>query len=228
MTSRTGGTTYYISKAGELQKLLREKFANLNQVFAEKVLLEANWQPGVEVGTAFRLQPDAAPLFGNEKILLGNILKHTDLAVIFELVIQPGGQDDYRRRLMDGALTMVLPFDRGMTYKVPFQLNRLVIPLDQQDPLEKEFLDAVSRLTLYHMQENALKQAAEGKYEAAGNSLHYLAKHFYSLGEITLAQTTLQEADRIRQTRLLSAEGQKIIKYATRALLLPGTVREAG
>lgn len=228
MTSRTGGTTYFISKAGDLQRLMREKFSDLNQVFAEKVLLEPGWQSGVEVDTIFRLQPDPAPISGKEKILLGNIFNTVDLSVIFELVVHPSETDEYRRKLMEGSLSMILPFDRGLTFSAPLQLNRVTAPLDQEDPLSEEMLDAVSRLTLFHMQARALKDASEGNYEAAGSRLQNLAKHLYTLGEIELAQTALKEADRIRRTKLLSAEGQKMIKYATRALLLPGTIKEAG
>jgi hypothetical protein len=36
-----------------------------------------------------------------------------------------------------------------------------------------------------------------------------------------LAQTALIEAERLQKTSMLSADGEKMIKYATRSLMLP-------
>ncbi|HMN62059.1 MAG TPA: hypothetical protein PJ988_16940, partial [Anaerolinea sp.] len=55
----------------------------------------------------------------------------------------------------------------------------------------------------------------------ATKHLHYLATHLLSQGDRELAHTVLMEAEHIQQSRRFSKEGDKKIKYGTRALLLP-------
>jgi hypothetical protein len=58
--------------------------------------------------------------------------------------------------------------------------------------------------------------------------LQRLATQLLSMGEVELAQTAIIEAERIQQTHMLSAEGEKQIKYGTRSFLLPARVEEPG
>ena len=53
--------------------------------------------------------------------------------------------------------------------------------------------------------------------------LQYLATHLLAEGDRELAHTVLVEAEHIQQSHRFSQEGDKRIKYGTRALLLlPG------
>jgi hypothetical protein len=76
------------------------------------------------------------------------------------------------------------------------------------------------------MQERARQEVAEGKVQEASVRLQRLATQLLSLGEHDLAQTAFVEAERIQQTHMLSAEGEKRIKYGTRSLLLPASIDE--
>jgi Ca-activated chloride channel family protein len=85
-------------------------------------------------------------------------------------------------------------------------------------------LSALSRLTLYRMQERARLAADEGRFDAAATHLHNLATHLLSQGENSLAKTVLFEADNLESKRKWSAgESKKDIKYRTRALLMSST-----
>jgi Ca-activated chloride channel homolog len=81
-------------------------------------------------------------------------------------------------------------------------------------------LSALSRLTLYRMQERARIEADAGNYDEASLHLHNLATHLLSQGEQQLAKTALLEADQLQRMHTWSANGTKEIKYKTRALLL--------
>jgi Ca-activated chloride channel family protein len=83
-------------------------------------------------------------------------------------------------------------------------------------------LSALSRLTLYRMQERARAEADAGNYEAASRHLHNLATHLLSQGEQQLAKTALLEAEHLERMHSWTASGNKAIKYDTRALLLTG------
>jgi Ca-activated chloride channel family protein len=62
---------------------------------------------------------------------------------------------------------------------------------------------------------------AAGEIGKATRHLQYLATHLLAHGERDLAHTVLVEAEHIHQTNQFSKEGDKRIKYGTRALLLP-------
>jgi Ca-activated chloride channel family protein len=83
-------------------------------------------------------------------------------------------------------------------------------------------LSALSRLTLYRIQERARTSVDAGNYDDAVRHLHNLATHLLSQGETSLAKTALFEADNLEKTHAWSASGNKDIKYRTRALLLAG------
>ena len=54
------------------------------------------------------------------------------------------------------------------------------------------------------------------------NRLQKLATNLLQQGDRELARTVLLEAEHIKEERSYSPEGDKRIKYGTRALLLPG------
>jgi Ca-activated chloride channel family protein len=74
------------------------------------------------------------------------------------------------------------------------------------------------------MQERARQEVAEGKAQEASLRLQRLATQLFNMGENKLAETALIEAERIQQTNLISSEGEKVIKYGTRKLLLPSHI----
>jgi Ca-activated chloride channel family protein len=61
----------------------------------------------------------------------------------------------------------------------------------------------------------------QGEAVKASKHLQYLATHLLSNGNHELAHTVLMEAEHIRQSQRFSKDGDKRIKYGTRALLLP-------
>ncbi|HEY9087199.1 MAG TPA: hypothetical protein VIO36_03440, partial [Anaerolineaceae bacterium] len=82
-------------------------------------------------------------------------------------------------------------------------------------------MEAVSRMTLYRMQENARRQVEAGDADKAARQLQYMATRLLSQGNRELAHTVLAEAEHIRHSRVFSKDGDKRVKYGTRALLLP-------
>jgi Ca-activated chloride channel family protein len=90
-------------------------------------------------------------------------------------------------------------------------------------PPPQAIMQCLSRLMLYRMQEKARKEVEQGEVSKATRHLHYLATHLLSQGERELAQAVLIEADAVTNEKKYSKDGDKRIKYGTRALLLlPG------
>ena len=81
-------------------------------------------------------------------------------------------------------------------------------------------------LSVLHLQERAKDAMNRGDYSSAAHHMEYLASHLQNRGEGNLAQSVLQEVSYIRSNQSFSEEGQKRIKYGTRALLLPARIDE--
>ena len=90
----------------------------------------------------------------------------------------------------------------------------------------QEILSALSAVTLYRMQESARREVELGQHTKAARRLERLSTHLLSAGERKLAKAALYEAARLRKSKMLSNEGEKTLKYGTRALLLPGGKEE--
>jgi Ca-activated chloride channel family protein len=72
------------------------------------------------------------------------------------------------------------------------------------------------------MQAQARLEVAQGNYNEASNRLQKLATNLLQQGDRGLARTVLLEAEQIKEKGSYSPEGEKRIKYGTRALLQPG------
>jgi Ca-activated chloride channel family protein len=226
LTGRTGGTSFYISRASDIRTFLQDQFTNLKQIFAERVTLDLTVSTGVKLTSAFRLQPESAVLASTSPIRLGSIPKTSKLSVLLELTVPPIPSEDHRFRIASGETGFVLPFDPSRQHTLPVSLSRPIRRQISTDLPPKPIFQALSQITLFRMQERARQDVAEGKIQEASMRLQRLATQLLSLGEIDLAQTAMIEAERIQQTHMLSAEGEKQIKYGTRSFLLPARVEE--
>jgi Ca-activated chloride channel family protein len=226
LTGRTGGTSLYISRASDIRSFLQEKFTSLKQIFAERVNLNLTLSPEVKLTSIFRLQPESAVLASNFPIRLGSIPKPSKLSILLEMVIPPISSANKRFAIATGEISFILPFEPTQQHKTSIQLSRLTSAEVSTDLPPRPIFQALSQITLFRMQERARQEVSEGKVQDASLRLQRLATQLLSLGEIELAQTAIVEAERIQQTHMLSAEGEKRIKYGTRSFMLPANVEE--
>lgn len=222
LAARTGGSSIYVSAPQEIQRLLAEKFQALARAFASDLTLDFQHLPGVQLSYAFRLQPEAGMLSVETPLRLGSVLQDGALQVLFEFMVHPSALDRGVVLLLDGTLRYQLPGQPLPGAPLRVRLQREVLGQPPQEPPPTALLNALSRLTLYRMQERARLEVEAGEFERAARRLDNLASHLLTQGERGLAQTALLEAQRVRGAQALSEEGSKDIKYGTRALLQPG------
>ncbi len=103
---------------------------------------------------------------------------------------------------------------------IRLKLEREAAEFPRNDPPPPAILNALSRFTLYRMQERAHQEVDARQFEMATRHLKNLASLLLTQGEKDLAKTALLEADHIERSQAFSQEGGKEIKYGTRALLL--------
>jgi Ca-activated chloride channel family protein len=222
LASRTGGSSAYISRPQDIQRLLAEKFRALANSFADDVQIDFKPQKDIHLNYIFRLQPEGGPVGIETPLRLGPILRDTPLNVLFEFVVQPPAVKEDLAVILDGNLKVSIA-----TQPLPVPPRRLYLtrPVRNEagtEPPPATILRALSRLTLYRLQEKARSEAESGHYDRASRHLQNLATHLLSQGERELAKTAIIEAENLERMHAWSSEGSKEIKYRTRALLLTG------
>ena len=203
-----------------IKQFLTRKFGKLQNTFATNLTLRFKSAEGVSLRYAYRLSPDSTAIPVGETLLLGDIPKTHSLSVIleFEVASTPMQREDFV--ILDGKLDMVMP-----TATVPNISNRLTFSRNLEEnplpaPPPRILVEALSKLSLYRLQEMARKDLKEGNVAKATSRLRNLATQLLSTGEKGLAETVMLELDQIRNTRHMGADAAKRIKYGTRALLL--------
>ena len=222
LASSTGGNSMYVSRPEDIQKALLDKFTSLGTAYADETRLEFTIPEGVEMRYAFRLQPELGVLSFESPMFLGPVVYDNWLRVLMEFVIQPELVRQKVITLLDGRILVTLTNEQLPTKPIPFHLTRLVGNELETEIPPSEIVDALSRLKLYRLQEQARLEVNAGEYDQASEHLHRLATHLLSKGERGLARTALLEAEHILQDKSFSQQGRKEIKYGTRALLMSG------
>ena len=227
LASRTGGSSMFISMPRDIRPFLKQKFSGLIKSYADRVSYNFETGPGVALKYAIRLQPEASPLELSSPIQLGSIQCGGSLSVLLEFEIQPLAPGLEQLGLTEGLLTLEIPSRQVPTFTTRLKTEISIGELPEQERIPLKVLQAVSRLTLYRMQERAQEDIASGNIQQASRRLQHLATHLISRGEQELARTVMKEATNINENQDLSEEGKKRIKYGTRALLLPAPLRSS-
>ena len=222
LASKTGGSSAYISTPKDIQRLLVEKFNALISTYADDVILEFQEQEDVKINYAFRLQPDGSAIEIGPQMRLGPILRDTSLQVLFEFLVSPSALTEDVATLLNGSLKISVTARPTPVPPIRFNLKREVRSDPSAEPPPTRILSALSRLSLYRMQERAHIAADAGQFDEAARHLQYLATHLLSKGEHDLAKTALFESNNLEKMHAWSASGNKDVKYSTRALLLGG------
>ena len=222
LTGRTGGSSMFITKPEDIERFLVDKFKALANTFAEDVQLNFKEQEGVVLNYAFRLQPDGGHIDIHDPMHLGPIQQDASLQILLEHKIVPGVLTDQELIFMEGSLKVSIAARPVPIPPIRLKLTREIMEKPSSDPPPTRILSALSRLTLYRMQERARNAVDEGELEVAVRHLQNLATHLLSQGESSMAKTALFEAENLEKMHTWSQTGNKDIKYSTRALLLGG------
>lgn len=222
LASCTGGSSMYVSHPGDIQRTLIDKFTRLGNAYAEETRLEFKIPKGIELRYAFRIQPEAGVLSLKSPMMLGPIVHDASLRVLMEFVVQPQIVHQKAITLFDGKISVTLMDEPSPVRSIPIRLVRPFTDEASTDNPPVEIVNAIALLKLYRLQEQARLEVTTGEFDQATEHLHRLASHLLSQGERGLARAALLEAEHIQQNKSFSQQGQKEIKYGTRALVRSG------
>lgn len=227
IASKTGGHTTYINSPNAVVKFMNDQVRTLSNAFAERLHLSIAPDPDVQLELAFKLAPHPQPLdIDNDTIPLGSLQATRPISVLLQLQMPPNMKDGFRSIARLVAAGDVLDND-NQHFQMSSDLSLEISSDDssQEDP-PPAILDALSKLTLYRMQERANDAMERGDYAEATRRLENLATRLLERGEDELANQALSEARRVAHTNDLSDRGRKALKYQTRHLMLPDVKEE--
>jgi Ca-activated chloride channel family protein len=221
LASCTGGSSMLISKPKDITQFLRDKFSGLIGSYADRVSFNFTTGPGVDLRYAFRLRPEVSVLETQSPVQMGRVPVESSTQVLLEFYVQSAPAHIGQAILAEGHLTFDVPSRFIPTYTMRLRLDRPTSsdPIPEAPP--PTIVKAMSKLTLYRMQEKVQQDLDTGNISAATRRLQYLATHLFSKGERDLASEVMGEAVHIQQNHQFSEAGWKRIKYGTRGLLLP-------
>jgi Ca-activated chloride channel family protein len=218
IAAHSGGISAYISSPSQVCALLQQRVGGLGSVFAQGLALEFHCAEGVQVESVFRTSPYVEHIALTDGVVsLGTLQADAPLHLVLDVGVaqKPPGE----HRLLQFELTGDIPALGRQGYKLRRDFHCAFTPTEPpMESVPEAVRSALSKVTLYRMQERAWHAVDGGDLEAATRQLEMMATHLFDLGETQLAQAAMLEAGRLAQGRDPTARGRKELKYGTRSL----------
>jgi Ca-activated chloride channel family protein len=216
----TGGSSVYLDRPHDLKQVLQKKLLKFSQIYADDMRLHFIPDRSAKICYAMRVSPEVSNIPVESPILLGSITNTLPTTILFEFEINPLGHETSEVALISGYLTGEIPAQKPATFLERVNLSIPVKNSTVKSQPSTDIVKAVSRLTLFRMQENIQREIQSKNTENAVLHLQKLATNLLSVAEYEFAQDVLNEAEHVRVNQDLSKRGKKQIKYGTRALMI--------
>jgi len=220
IASKTGGTCAFVNSPGAVVRFLNDRVRSLGSALAERMCISIAPDSDIKLESVFKLTPNPQPIdHETQPIQLGALEGVRPLTLLVQLLMPAAMQESFRTLLRLDVTGDILS-EKRHNYKVisDLSIEAATSPLAEDPP--RIILDALGKLTLYRMQQKAEAAIQAGNFDEATRRLENLATRLLAAGQDELARTAMMEAQRVKQTRTLSEEGRKTIKFGTRMLLL--------
>lgn len=219
----SGGNAVFIRNDQDLKHFIERKIMSLRENLARKSEIYFDLPENFRLIYAFRSQPDVSPLDTNFPLQIGAVEYNGTTSVIFEFQVEGLSRRKESVLAAEGKILLEIP-----SKPIPIERHFLKIELPfvqkwVKEPVPPAVTNAMSKISLYRLQEKAKEEVIEGKIESATQHLKFLATRLMAQGDHNLGSMALAEAEHLQRYGKYSKEGDKIIKYGTRSLLmLPG------
>jgi Ca-activated chloride channel family protein len=220
LTASTGGNAQLARTPEQVREFLLNHLAGLNLTVAERLRLDILPDAGVTVEQAFRFAPDPTPLpLDGRGAHLGDLPQGTPIRVLlkFRLEAAVPGPVAIARLSVSGDVACL--GRRGARGLIDLELTAVAGRPATEPP--GPLVEALSRLAQYRLQDQAAQASDRGDYGEASRAMTTLGTRLLAAGQTELARVAIAEAKRIEATKMMSAEAKKLLKYGTRALLMP-------
>lgn len=220
LAALTGGSTLFVTSQEDLYNYLQQKVNNIETIYARNLILEYECPEIISLNYCFRIQPEEMPLEKEKFIPLGDLYFGKKSQFMLEFAVHPIYSSMDEILLMKGKIKMNLAAGDAQSARIQLNMKlRLSDHLEREKP-PAEIVRSLSKITLYKMQEKSREDVQKGQYLPAVKRMHYLASKVLSQGDLKLAKTALLEAENISSEHHYSQDGDKRLKYGTKALFL--------
>lgn len=227
IATTTGGSVLFLDNPKAITGLLEGILRNLSNVVASRMQLNGSLSQLVDLRSSFRLLPEPMILGDTLPLTLGHLPREGKIQVLLEVVIHPIGNAP-NLTLAHFTVNGDVLGAHGEEHALPLQVEIAVSDDFDSDPPPEEVTEALGALSLYRLQDKARHEAELGQMGQAARRLENLATHLLAGGQRELAKAALNEAENLSRSRRISTEGEKRLKYGTRALLLPASAGADG
>lgn len=216
LARQTGGISAYIAHPQQVRRAMQDLIQGLAMLLARDVTLTVYPTERAWVENAFRTAPFLERLVARENVYhLGDLMAGKTMQALLEIVVRQERPGFYRLLRLEMSAD-VPTFNRRE--RLVFDLEREFTLSAGEEPVPPPLVNALSRLTIFRMQEQVWKALDSGRPEEARRRLETIATRLLDMGEAELAHVALLEAGRIAQGGEISSRGQKTIRYGTRSL----------
>ncbi|MFN3929850.1 MAG: vWA domain-containing protein, partial [Thermoflexus sp.] len=228
IAARSGGISGYIASPAEIRRRFMEHLSLLQDRYAEDVWLTVEPAEGVLVTMLYQTLPElrVPPQEGSDWYL-GPLHASRPLQALIEFTLpplEPGFLEVARLRARAHILGNPSRLDEARLSIQVRALPEEPISITPPEPL----LEALSRVMIYRMQEQAWADIQAGRWVEGARKLQQAGTRLLELGAADLAQEAIAAATRLRQGRLVPRSQQLALKYKTRMLALPPPNPEGG
>ncbi len=224
----TGGNAYYIETPDQIPQAFHQELGAVRRISYRNVELKLRLTRGVELRRVYRVLPElnefepGPNMDGSYALLIGDYDPGAPVALLMELVLPTWQEGAYR--LAQAMLTWEDPAEEA-----PRQNTRMDIVVQMARlataRLDDRVMNIVEKVGAYKMGSQALETAQDASRSAdperkdmATLRLRQAATRLLDMGEKTLADTMLQQAQALELSGHLDAEATKKFRYETRRL----------
>lgn len=227
IAARSGGISGYIASPTEIRQRFLEHLDLLQNRCAEDVRLAVEPAEGILLTTLHQVSPELRiPPQEDSTWYLGALHALRPIQVLMEFALPPlePGFLEVARLKIQAAMSGSPPSqDHG---ELSIQVR--ILPeepwiVSPPEPL----LEALSRVMIYRMQEQAWADIQAGRRTEGARKLQQVGTRLLELGARELAQEALAAATRLLQGHSVSRSHRLALKYGTKMLMLPPP-REGG
>lgn len=216
----SGGNAVYIRSDRDLQQFVERKIKSLEASLAQQTEIQMELAETATLKYAFRSQPDVSPLELNFPIQIGAVEYNEITSVLFEFEITGLARSAESVRIAGGKIVLDIPSRTIPIERHFLNFELLVNAQPVKETVPQAVMEAMAKISLYRLQEKAKEEVNAGNIENATRHLKFLATRLMSQGDQKLAGQAMSEAEHLQKFGHYSQDGDKIIKYGTRSLLM--------
>ena len=221
IAARSGGVSGYIASPGEIRRRFLEHLSGLQDRYAEDVRLMVEPAEGVLVTALYQVAPELrVPPREDSRWYLGALHASRPIQALIEFALpplEPGFLEVARLRAQ-----VRIPGNPPQLDEAELSIQAHALPEEPLMPSPPEpVLEALSRVVIYQMQEQAWVDVQAGRWMEGAHKLQQVGTRLLELGVKDLAREALVAATRLLRGHSVSRSRQLALKYGTRMLMLP-------